>query len=73
MSKVKESAAIDLNKLAYKAGAGKKPSKKVPAVTPSTTGEVENQSVDPSISNVSSAQITSAKGENKPNEKAEDQ
>ena len=60
MSKVKESAALDLNKLAHKAGASKKHSKKVPTVTPSTTGEVENQSADPSISNVSSAQIASA-------------
>ena len=72
MSKVKESAALDLNKFVHKAGAGKKPSKKVPPVTPSTTGEVENQSVDPSISNVSSPPITSAKGENKSNEKVED-
>ena len=71
MSKVKESASLDLNKFAHKAGSSKKPPKKVFVTTPSTAGELDNQSKEPSVSLVSSPTITSTKTEEKPGVKEE--
>ena len=63
MSKAKESASLDSNKFAHKAGSSKKPPKKVFVTTPSTAGELDSKSKEHSVSLVSSPTITSAKTE----------